>query len=150
MTEGLVSIFSQGNTASMAEVRPYARYHGNRRFTYSDLSALSVPELNAKSVMVIVAQETFVKTRGNRCFRSTQVNCETDFVGKNDNFQDLARKCAEVALGLGDAGQAIADIDPEFLKNASMPLSRTHFLIDAYSFYWVFLRMSSRVSYRAL
>jgi translation elongation factor EF-Ts len=85
--------------------------------------------------MVIVTQETFLKARKrkNRCFRSTQVNCETDFVGKNDNFQDLARKCAEVALGLGDAGQAIADIDPEALKNASMRLSRTHFLSNAYS-----------------
>ena len=45
---------------------------------------------------------------------AVEVNSETDFVAKNDQFQDFVRKTTEVALGLG------AD-DVEALKAAAYP-----------------------------
>src|SRR5690606_35095077 len=45
---------------------------------------------------------------------AVEVNSETDFVAKNDQFQDFVRKTTEVALALG------AD-DVEALKNAAYP-----------------------------
>src|SRR5690606_38693528 len=45
---------------------------------------------------------------------AVKVNSETDFVAKNEQFQDFVRKTTEVALGL-------ASDDIEALKNASYP-----------------------------
>src|SRR3546814_761811 len=45
---------------------------------------------------------------------AVEVNSETDFVAKNDQFQDFVRKTTQVALGLG------AD-DVEALKAAAYP-----------------------------
>src|SRR3546814_4854915 len=45
---------------------------------------------------------------------AVEVNSETDFVAKNDQFQDFVRKTTQVALGLG------AD-DVEALKAATYP-----------------------------
>jgi elongation factor Ts len=45
---------------------------------------------------------------------AVEVNSETDFVAKNDKFQDFVRKTTEVALGLGND-------DVEALKGASYP-----------------------------
>src|SRR3546814_1003712 len=52
----------------------------------------------------------FAGTRGV----AVEVNSETDFVAKNDQFQDFVRKTTQVALGLG------AD-DVEALKAAAYP-----------------------------
>ena len=45
---------------------------------------------------------------------AVEVNSETDFVAKNDKFQDFVRKTTEVALGQGGD-------DVEALKNAAYP-----------------------------
>ncbi len=45
---------------------------------------------------------------------AVEVNSETDFVAKNDKFQDFVRKVTEVALGEGSA-------DVDALKNAGYP-----------------------------
>ena len=45
---------------------------------------------------------------------AVEVNSETDFVAKNDQFQDFVRKTTEVALGQGSD-------DVEALKNAAYP-----------------------------
>ena len=45
---------------------------------------------------------------------AVEVNSETDFVGKNDQFQDFVRKATEVALGLGSE-------DVAALKAAAYP-----------------------------
>jgi elongation factor Ts len=45
---------------------------------------------------------------------AVEVNSETDFVAKNDQFQDFVRKTTEVALGLGND-------DVEALKAAAYP-----------------------------
>ena len=45
---------------------------------------------------------------------AVEVNSETDFVAKNDQFQDFVRKTTEVALGLGGD-------DVEALKEAAYP-----------------------------
>ena len=45
---------------------------------------------------------------------AVEVNSETDFVAKNEQFQDFVRKTTEVALGLGSD-------DIEALRNASYP-----------------------------
>jgi elongation factor Ts len=45
---------------------------------------------------------------------AVEVNSETDFVAKNDQFQDFVRKVTEVALGLGSN-------DVEALKGAAYP-----------------------------
>lgn len=45
---------------------------------------------------------------------AVEVNSETDFVAKNDQFQDFVRKTTEVALGTGAA-------DVEALKSAAYP-----------------------------
>src|SRR6478735_8704353 len=45
---------------------------------------------------------------------AVEVNSETDFVAKNDQFQDFVRKTTEVALGLGSD-------DVDALKSAAYP-----------------------------
>ena len=49
---------------------------------------------------------------------AVEVNSETDFVAKNDQFQDFVRKATEVALGLGSD-------DVETLKAAAYPAGGT-------------------------
>ena len=49
---------------------------------------------------------------------AVEVNSETDFVAKNDQFQDFVRKATEVALGLGSD-------DVEALKAAAYPAGGT-------------------------
>jgi len=51
-----------------------------------------------------------------------ELNCETDFVARNDVFQYLASSVAKMALSAQGPGQLFLPFDPEYLENMSINL----------------------------
>jgi elongation factor Ts len=81
----------------------------------------AVDSLRAKGLAAVAKKSSRTAAEGLVCIAVTgtrgvavEVNSETDFVAKNDQFQDFVRKTTEVALG------AAAD-DVEALKAAAYP-----------------------------
>ncbi|KAL5223029.1 hypothetical protein ABZP36_027742 [Zizania latifolia] len=51
-----------------------------------------------------------------------ELNCETDFVARNDVFQYLASSLAHLALSARDPGELVFPFGPEYLENLSVSL----------------------------
>ncbi|KQK19248.1 elongation factor Ts, mitochondrial [Brachypodium distachyon] len=56
-----------------------------------------------------------------------ELNCETDFVARNDVFQYLASSLAKMALSTQTPGEMVFPFGPEYLENMSMNLDHPKF-----------------------
>lgn len=79
----------------------------------------------AKKTSRVAAEGLIAFAQGNGKAALVEVNCETDFVSRNDDFKKLTDDLANTALSFAGSAADATNIDGAELKNNKMPSGQT-------------------------